>query len=269
MSEAAVRAAFLQQAGVCRGLDSAFTGEVCELIAERLDGSTEVGRAVLGWSGDPRAHADALPLRLCGALHALARADGPTAGVWPPNEAPDDEVLWSTISAALDAEDGFIVDWLKSPPQTNEVGRSAPLMAGLLVLADQFGLPFDLYELGSSAGLNLNLDRYGFRLGGVEAGDDGSAVRLEPVWTGARPPDAAVSVASRQGVDLNPLDPTDPATTTRLTAFVWADQRERLSRLEGRWPSPGPRRRPLTPWMPPTGWRPGSIRNRSRASAAW
>ena len=232
MSEAAVRAAFRQQAVVCRGLDSPFTARVCELVAERLDGSSEAGRAVLDWPGDPRAHADALPLRLCGALHALARAGGPTAQAWPPNATPDDETLWSAIYAALEGEGGFILDWLKSPPQTNEVGRSAPVMAGLLVLADRFGLPFDLYELGSSAGLNLNLDRYSFRLGGVEAGDAGSAVRLEPGWTGAPPPVARVGVESRQGVDLNPLDPTDPATTTRLTAFVWADQRERLSRLE-------------------------------------
>ena len=147
MSEEAVRAAFVQQAVVCRGLDSPFTARVCDLIAGRLDGSTEVGRAVLDWPGDPRAHADALPLRLCGALHALARAGGPTAGAWPPDATPDDAALWRAISAALDGEGGFILDWLRSPPQTNEVGRSGPLMAGLLVLTDRFGLPFDLYEL--------------------------------------------------------------------------------------------------------------------------
>lgn len=232
MSAEAVREAFRQQAGVCRGLDSPFTARVCELVAERLTDDTEVGRVVLGWSGDPRANADAVPLRLCGALHALARGKGPNAGAWPPEPTPDDAGLWAAIAAALDQDAAFILDWLKGPPQTNEVGRSGPLMAGLLVLAARFGLPFELYELGSSAGLNLNLDRYGFDLDGVTAGEAGSAVRLAPHWTGEPPPQGAVEVIGRRGVDLHPLDVTDPQTARRLTAYVWADQRERLDRLE-------------------------------------
>ncbi len=234
MSEAAVRTAFEQQAGVCRGLDSPFTAQVCDLIAERLDRTTAVGRRVLDWPGDPRANADAVPLRLCGALHAIARGGTVKAveAAWPPHETPDADTLWSAIAGALGQAEGFILDWLDSPPQTNEVGRSGPLTAGLLVLADRFGLPFELYELGSSAGLNLNLDRYGFDLGGVEAGDAASAVRLAPRWTGAAPPSSVVSVARRQGVDLKPLDPVLPETAERLTAFVWADQRKRLERLE-------------------------------------
>lgn len=232
MTEAAVRDAFRQQAAVCRGLDSPFTARVCDLIAERLTDAGPVGQRVLGWPGDPRANADALPLRLCGALHALARAGGPNAGAWPPNPTLDDEGLWAAIEAALAEEADFVLDWLTSPPQTNEVGRSGPLMAGLLVLAARLGLPFDIYELGSSAGLNLNLDQYGFVLGGVAAGDAGSAVMLTPAWSGEAPPDAKVRVAGRQGVDLHPMDPRDPETARRLTAFVWADQRERLARLE-------------------------------------
>jgi hypothetical protein len=41
-----------------------------------------------------------------------------------------------------------------------------------------------------------------------------------------------VTVARRQGVDLKPLDPRLRETAERLTAFVWADQRDRLHRLE-------------------------------------
>lgn len=234
MTEAAVRAAFRDQAGVCANLDSPFTAQVCTLIADRLSAGTTVGAHVLGWPGDPQAHADGLPLRLCGALHAIARRDlvAETTAAWPPNVTPDDEALWAAIEAAFDQQSAFVLDWLTSPPQTNEVGRSGPLMAGLLTLAEHFGLPFDLHELGSSAGLNLNLERYAFDLGGVTAGDPASTVRLAPRWEGAAPTQADVRVVLRRGVDLNPLDPTDPATAERLTAFVWADQRDRLQRLE-------------------------------------
>ncbi len=232
MTEMAVRTAFRQQAVVCRGLDSPFTARVCDLIAERLDETTEVGRRVLNWPGDARANADALPLRLCGALHALARRGAANAQAWPPQSTPDDEALWAAINVALTVDQQFILDWLTGPPQTNEVGRSTALMAGLLVLAERFGRPFELYELGSSAGLNLNLDRYGFDLAGVTAGEAGSTVQLAPRWTGASPPAAAVRVQRRLGVDLHPLDVRDPETARRLTAFVWADQRARLAQLE-------------------------------------
>ncbi|WP_296819077.1 DUF2332 family protein [Brevundimonas sp.] len=234
MTEAAVRSAFHEQARICAGLGSPFTATVCELVAERLGRSTAVGRRVLDWPGDPRPNADALPLRFAGALHARARRSRPAsvAEAWPPARTPADEVLWRAIETALNETGDFILAWLDSPPQTNEVGRSGPLAAGLLVLADRFGLPFDLYELGCSAGLNLNLDRYALDLGGVTAGDATSAVRLTPDWRGPPPPRAEIVVASRRGVDLNPLDATRPETAERLLAYVWADQRDRLARLE-------------------------------------
>src|SRR4051812_46736171 len=82
-----------------------------------------------------------------------------------------------------------------SAPQTNEVGRSAVLMSGLLVLAETFPQPVELLELGASAGLNLVLDRYGYELGGVGAGDPASELQLKPEWKGPQPPGAAVKVA--------------------------------------------------------------------------
>ncbi|MDO1560342.1 DUF2332 family protein [Brevundimonas sp. 2R-24] len=234
MSEAQVRSAFADQARVCGSLGSPFTAQVCALVAERLGRSTAVGRRMLDWPGVPDAHADALPLRFCGALHALARAGIVDAvrAAWPPAPTPDDEMLWAAITAALEEQGEAVARWLDGPPQTNEVGRSGPLMAGLLVLAERFGLPFSLYELGSSAGLNLNLDRYAFDLGGVRAGDPASSVRLSPDWSGPPLAEAEVRVVARRGVDLSPLDPTDPATAERLLAYVWADQRERVERLE-------------------------------------
>lgn len=234
MSDTTVRQAFLDQAVICTAAGAPFTGLLCRLVGERLASDGEIGRRVLGWEGVPSHQGDALPLRLTGGLHALARSgrEGELSILYPPNAAPDDDAVWGVMDRVLVEQAGFLSPWLDGPPQTNEVGRSAALMAGLLVLAERFGLPFALYELGASAGLNTILDRYAYRLGETEAGTAGSPVRLEPVWIGASPPSAPVEIARRAGVDRNPLDVRDPATRERLSAYVWADQRERLARLE-------------------------------------
>ena len=229
-----VRAAFAKQSAICTAAGAPFTGRVCRLIGERLDRSGPIGRRLLDWPGNPSHEGDALPLRLAGGLHDLARSgvDPALAAIYPPNVAPeDDDAVWAEISQALANHADAVDPWLDGPPQTNEVGRSAGLMAGLLVLAERFGLPFDLYELGASAGLNSLLDRYGYDLGGVTAGDQGSPVQLAPVWTGSPPPAGVVRVVSRQAVDRNPLDVTDPTTRRMLSAYVWTDQRDRLARL--------------------------------------
>lgn len=234
MSEARVRQAFADQAVICTTAGAPFTGQLCRLVGEGLSDQGEIGRRVLGWTGAPSHDGDALPLRLMGGLHALARSgrEPDLSALYAPADAVDDDAVWTVVARVLEAQGEFLSPWLNGPPQTNEVGRSAALMAGLLVLADRFGLPFALYELGASAGLNNVLDRYDYRLGQTQAGTAGSPVRLVPQWTGASPPMAEVVVARRAGVDRNPLDVRDPATRERLSAYVWADQRARLARLE-------------------------------------
>src|SRR5690606_772513 len=172
VSEAAVREAFALQGAICTAAGAPFTGRVCRMLGEKLDRHTAIGRRVLDWPGVPTHDGDALALRLAGGLHALARSrQGDLAAFYPPNTPPrDDAVLWRAIHAALLRDAETLDGWLDGPPQTNEVGRSSALMAGLLVLADRFGLPFALYELGASAGLNTILDRYGFQLGRTRAG---------------------------------------------------------------------------------------------------
>jgi len=203
---------------------------LCALLAERLDRDTELGRRVLDWPGSTDAFTDALPLRLAGGLHALVRR-GEAPGLsacYPPHPLPDREALWAALAPVLAEPD--LLPWLDSAPQTNEVGRSAVLMAGLLVVADLFPKPVELLELGASAGLNLVLDRYGHDLGGVRAGDPDSPLQLRPEWQGLPPPDAPVRVARRRGVDLHPLDPRRDGD--RLLAYVWPDQARRLAQLE-------------------------------------
>lgn len=229
-----VQLAFKNQSAICTKAGAPFTGRLCRLVSERLTASTAIGRRVLGWTGNPSHEGDALPLRLMGGLHALARdgRDPRWSSLYPPAQSPDDDALWHETERVLDQHYAFIDPWLNGPPQTNEVGRSAALMAGLLVLADRFGLPFETYELGASAGLNSRLDRYAHDLGGRTAGEASSKVQLKPQWLGSAPPAAEIVIAARHLVDLNPLDASNPETAKLLKAYVWADQLERLSRLE-------------------------------------
>jgi hypothetical protein len=221
----------LSQARTSPTLGSPFIGSLCALLAERLDRSTVFGRRILDWTGEP--HRDALALRACGALHALARSgkEPELTAAYPP--APfDPEVLWQAIAGALSRHDDFLAAFLDSPPQTNEVARSALILGGALHIAARTGLALAIYEIGSSAGLNLAFDEYRYDLGnGLTWGRSDAPLTVATTWRGALPPlDAPLRVVSRQGCDRNPLDPADPVDADRLMAYVWADQAHRLAR---------------------------------------
>lgn len=225
-----IRAAFIRQAEWCARLEAPLTASLCRILAERLDPGTRIGARVLGWAGD--ADADALPLRLCGGLHALVRARraATLAALYPPSPLPAPSSLANALVTTLSECEEALLPWLGRAPQTNEVGRAAPLMAGLLVLADRFRLPLQLYELGASAGLNLQLDRYRHLLGTTHAGDTAAALQLKPDWSGDSPPRAEVRIAGRAAVDLNPVDPI--SDRERLLAYVWPEQERRRRQLE-------------------------------------
>ncbi|HYI49497.1 MAG TPA: DUF2332 family protein [Allosphingosinicella sp.] len=229
-SEKEVRASFAEQAHWCAQLGSPFTARLCETLGRRLDRLSAVGRRVLDWPGEPRALGDAVALRLCAGLHFMVRAGQvpELEALYPPASMPEEAILWAALAPVLDH--GGLEAWLDSAPQTNEVGRSAVLMSGLLVIAARFALPIRLYELGASAGLNLLLDHYRYDLGGLETGNAAAGVVLKPEWEGPPPPDAIVKVVERAGVDLSP--PRLPRDAARLPAYLWPDQPGRLARLE-------------------------------------
>jgi hypothetical protein len=231
MTEDTVRDAFRRQAAACDALGSLFTARLSRLAAERLDEADAVGEAILAWQGDPSPSADSVPLRLAGALHGLVieGRDPDLRTAYPPNAASDD-ALWQAIAAAMRRQPAFILERLGSPPQTNEVRRSAALLPGFLTIADLFGKPLVLSELGASAGLNLYWDHYRYGLGETAWGDASSPVAIEPEWTGAPPPKARIDVLDRAGCDLNPIDISDPAARLRLLSYIWADQTDRMAR---------------------------------------
>ncbi|MGH8317060.1 MAG: DUF2332 domain-containing protein [Steroidobacteraceae bacterium] len=231
----AVRSAFRSQAEYCRRLGSPFNACLCEVLATDLDGSSAGGRAILGWTGDSSPLADNVPLRVTGALNALARSQAAPylAALYPPNPLPDAGQLSRAVLRALDEDPARLLEFLSSPPQTNEVGRSAVLIGGFLTIARRTRLPLDLYEIGSSAGLNLRADCYGYDLGGAGWGARDAALRLVPGWKGPSPPvDTGLTIRSRRGCDANPIDLQSARARERLISYVWADQSDRIARLE-------------------------------------
>jgi hypothetical protein len=136
------------------------------------------------------------------------------------------------IGRALRQWDDWLFPWLDGPPQTNEVARSGVLFPGMLEIARRFGPKLEILELGASGGLNLNMDRFAYDLGGCAAGDAGSPVRVAPKWSGPVPPIVPVEIVARAGVDLNPLDMTDADVADRMMAYIWPDQAERVARAQ-------------------------------------
>lgn len=111
--------------------------------------------------------------------------------------------------------------------QTNECRRCAVLLP-LIWLTPFSG--FHLVDVGTSAGLNLHLDRYHYGWGDVEWGPV-SEVNLETENRGAAIAPRPIQVLSRTGLDLNPIDPGDPDDRMWLDALIWPEHQDRRERL--------------------------------------
>lgn len=229
--EATNRAAFRVQADYSAAMDAPIVTRVIQAIGRVIDRTTATGRAVLDWPGDPVA--DAMVLRLVGGFHALHRsgADWGVSRVFR-GELIDPTGIDMLIEEALQTHDAALLPWLDGPPQTNEAGRSAGLMTGLLHLARRFGPKMEVLEIGSSAGLNLLINRYGFDLGGVRAGPDPAELSIIPEWRGPTPPNVPIEIVGVRGVDIAPVDLADDAAAERLAAYVWVDAIERQTRID-------------------------------------
>lgn len=229
-----LKAAFILQARHCSDLGSPFMAAWCKMFAQRLTPENKIGAALHSWPGDASAGGDNVPLRLMGALHHLVLNDKCAAltAVYPPNfEGKTEPELWAGASAAFDNHTDFILRQIQSPPQTNEVRRSGILLPGFLTIAEQTdGLPFIMSELGASAGLNMNWDKYHYSFGGQNWGDENAPVKLAPDWSGPVPTPQTIEVIERAACDLKPTDLSDPDAVTNLLSYLWPDQKNRITR---------------------------------------
>jgi len=216
-----------RQAAIAGELGSPFVQHVLEAAWRQLDHAPRLAETIDFWAGDFAA--DAVAMRLNAGLHALARRGSHPALSRLYRERVGD--FDAIIAAVLALEEDELLQWLHWPTQTNEVARSSAFMAALLTMAARDPRPVELLEIGTSAGLNLNLTRYRHILGGRAFGDPHSRLTLEPEWVGSPPPSATVEVTRAQGVDLRPIVIADPLAQERMMAFVWADREDRRARL--------------------------------------
>lgn len=229
-SEENNRGAFMIQEYYCRNMDAPAYARICAALAGGLNRDSTVGARVVDWPGEPTR--DALPLRLIGGLHALVLAgrDHDLAAVFA-GEVVEPDAIEAVLTRTLIAHDAELMPWLDGPPQTNEPGRSAALMTGLLEVARRHGPRIEIIEIGSSAGLNLMIDRYRFDLGGTKVGPETAPITIVPDWSGAAAPDVPIDIVAVRGCDIQPIDATDPVAEARLTAYVWAEKPDRIDRL--------------------------------------
>jgi hypothetical protein len=226
--------AFDAQMRACEGLGSAMYAQLLTRVIEDIRSSGVFAEVLAGHEDDPGP--SGLALRLLGGLHRLV-LDGraPRLARWYPSAGGewDADAAWNDVVGAAHMHGQFLRAALDHPPQTNEVGRSAALIGALLILVHRFPFPVRLFEIGSSAGLNLRADQYLYRYTGGQWGPTGSPVVIDDAWQGMRPPDAPLRIVERHGFDTAPVDALTDDGKLTLLSFVWPDMSTRLQRLSG------------------------------------
>lgn len=232
MSGRALAKIFETQAEWSVRLGSPFYAVVLTVLAENLTQEGALYALLKDWPGDPVD--DVVQLRTTGFLNHLVRqGQAPALEPFWSDANADQTALGAAIEEILRARAGEAQTFFSYPVQTNETGRSAVLMPGMLEIAKATGLPLALREIGASAGLNMMWDRFYYDYGDHDWGDPQSAVQLDASWDGPVPGlSITPAIHDRRGCDINPLDINDPVQVDRALAYIWPDQPERIARFE-------------------------------------
>lgn len=116
--------------------------------------------------------------------------------------------------------------------QTNEVRRCAYLYPAFCYIYEKVQRPLALIEIGTSAGLQLLWDRYGYKYDSSEKayGDPTSTLIIRSELQGDRSPSLlsqSPPVAAIIGVDLHVVNLLDPEDYRWLRSLIWPEHAER------------------------------------------
>jgi hypothetical protein len=235
-----VRTAWLLrwQADACRELGSPLYGDLLNCAAADLVAGGPTADILRGHFTDRLS--SVLALRFLGGVHALALSgQAPELAEYYPScggsadPEPGSPRAWAAMRSVLAEQGASVSSWLDRPPQTNEVGRAAALLGALRHITAAASMPVRLVEVGASAGLNLRADHFFVSGSAGRHGDPDSPVALADGWLGDPLPASRIEIVERTGGDLAPVDPLTAKGRLTLTAYVWPDQSERVSRLRG------------------------------------
>jgi hypothetical protein len=179
----------------------------------------------------------ASPLRLFGGVQrGLLAGDLPQlAPTWPTPERASGDVdgAYELLRELFASPSASVLDALSRDPQTNEVGRSAALALGLARIGRVTAKPIRLFEIGSSAGLNLRIDSYFYDGGATTWGTPDAALQFGPdCYERLADFDGATAITERRGCDINPIDATTDDGALTLMSYLWPDQFARIDRLQ-------------------------------------
>ena len=177
------------------------------------------------------------PNLLLAAVHQLllAGTSHPLADHYPSlggDKTPDARVVDVFADFCAQHRDAVVELLRTRATRTNEVGRSAMLMAALNQIETR--APIGLVDIGASAGLNLLCDRYRIDVGehAVGPADARASIACDLV-DDVRPARlASVPLAARVGIDPAPLDASDPDDRRWLQACVWPEHHARRRLLD-------------------------------------
>jgi hypothetical protein len=220
----ATAAAHFRSFGHVAGPDSPLYAQVSEVIA----GSPEL----LALSARST---EQTPMVFLAAVHdELLRDPGHALAAYYPTvggEGPGAGLAEALTAFCAEREERIAATLVTRTTQTNETARCSALLPAFAAVGD--GRPLALIEMGASAGLNLRWDRYAYDYGGGRtAGAAASPLTIACELVGPNlPPLDPPPVSWRVGLDLSPIDASDPADARWLRACLWPDQLARQARL--------------------------------------